>query len=58
MKISQLFFTTNPTVEGTGLGLSLNYDINKSHEEILIIPRIKVNPKECEETMFVAQIPF
>lgn len=31
-KIFTLFFTTRPTGEGTGLGLSLNYDIiSKGH---------------------------
>lgn len=41
------FFTTKPTVQGIGLGLSLSYDIIKAHGG-----EIKVNTKEGEGTEF------
>jgi signal transduction histidine kinase/ligand-binding sensor domain-containing protein len=51
-KIFQPFFTTKPTGEGTGLGLSLSYDIIKAHGG-----EIKVNTKENEGTEFTIQLP-
>jgi signal transduction histidine kinase len=51
-KIFQPFFTTKPTGQGTGLGLSLSYDIVKAHGG-----EIKVNTLEGEFTEFVVQIP-
>ncbi len=51
-KIFQPFFTTKPTGEGTGLGLSLSYDIIKVHGG-----EIKVETRETEGTTFVIQIP-
>ncbi len=52
-KIFQPFFTTKPTGQGTGLGLSLSYDIIKAHGG-----EIKVDTKEGEGTKFIIQLPF
>ncbi len=51
-KIFQPFFTTKPTGQGTGLGLSLSYDIIKAHGG-----EIKVESKEGEGTIFIIQLP-
>ncbi|MEO5943928.1 MAG: ATP-binding protein [Ferruginibacter sp.] len=51
-KIFQPFFTTKPTGQGTGLGLSLSYDIIKAHGG-----EIKVDSKENEGTTFIIQLP-
>nr|MBA2249042.1 hypothetical protein [Chitinophagaceae bacterium] len=51
-KIFQPFFTTKPTGQGTGLGLSLSYDIVKAHGG-----EIKVETKEGEGTEFIIQLP-
>ncbi|MGN6264975.1 MAG: ATP-binding protein [Ginsengibacter sp.] len=50
-KIFQPFFTTKPTGQGTGLGLSLSYDIIKAHGG-----EIKVESKEGEGSEFVIQL--
>jgi len=50
-KIFQPFFTTKPTGEGTGLGLSLAYDIVKAHGG-----EIKVESKENEGSIFTIQL--
>ncbi len=52
-KIFQPFFTTKPTGQGTGLGLSLSYDIVKAHGG-----EIKVDTKENEGSEFVIELPF
>ena len=52
-KIFQPFFTTKPTGQGTGLGLSLSYDIVKAHGG-----EIKVETKEGEGTTFIIQLPI
>jgi signal transduction histidine kinase len=51
-KIFQPFFTTKPTGQGTGLGLSLSYDIIKAHGG-----EIKVETKEGEGTTFIVILP-
>jgi len=51
-KIFQPFFTTKPTGQGTGLGLSLAYDIVKAHGG-----EIKVETKEGEGTEFIILLP-
>ncbi len=52
-KIFQPFFTTKPTGQGTGLGLSLSYDIIKAHGG-----DIKVETMETEGTTFIIQLPI
>jgi two-component system NtrC family sensor kinase len=52
-KIFQPFFTTKPTGEGTGLGLSLSYDIIKAHGG-----EIKVETKEGQGSGFIILLPF
>ncbi|MCU0380556.1 MAG: ATP-binding protein, partial [Chitinophagaceae bacterium] len=51
-KIFQPFFTTKPAGEGTGLGLSLSYDIVRSHGG-----EIKVSSREGEGTEFSILLP-
>jgi len=51
-KIFQPFFTTKPTGQGTGLGLSLSYDIVKAHGG-----ELKVETKEGEGTTFIITLP-
>ncbi len=52
-KIFQPFFTTKPTGQGTGLGLSLSYDIiKKGHGG-----EIKVETNEGEGSVFIISLP-
>ncbi|HEX8334611.1 MAG TPA: ATP-binding protein [Segetibacter sp.] len=51
-KIYQPFYTTKPTGEGTGLGLSLSYDIIKAHGG-----EMKVETKEGEGAEFIIHLP-
>ena len=52
-KIFQPFFTTKPTGQGTGLGLSLSYDIIKAHGG-----ELKVETKEGEGVEFIILLPL
>ena len=51
-KIFQPFFTTKPTGQGTGLGLSLSYDIVKAHGG-----ELKVETREGEGSEFIISLP-
>ena len=52
-KIFQPFFTTKPTGQGTGLCLSLAYDIVKAHGG-----ELKVETKEGEGSEFIIWLPY
>jgi signal transduction histidine kinase len=53
-KIFQPFFTTKPTGEGTGLGLSMSYDIiTKGHNG-----ELTVETKEGEFAEFIIKLPY
>ncbi|WP_373494797.1 ATP-binding protein [Aquiflexum sp.] len=52
-KIFQPFFTTKPTGQGTGLGLSLSYDIVKAHGG-----ELKVETEEGDGSEFIIQLPI
>ena len=48
-----IFFTTKPPGQGTGLGLSLSYDIIKAHGG-----ELKVETREGDYAKFTIQLPF
>ncbi len=52
-KIFQPFFTTKPTGQGTGLGLSLSYDIVKAHGGELKVETVEGNGSE-----FIISLPI
>jgi signal transduction histidine kinase/ligand-binding sensor domain-containing protein len=52
-KIFQPFFTTKPAGQGTGLGLSMSYDIVKAHKG-----ELKVHTREEEGSEFVILLPL
>ncbi len=52
-KIFQPFFTTKPTGQGTGLGLSLSYDIVKAHRG-----ELNVETTEGEGSTFIIKLPI
>jgi signal transduction histidine kinase/ligand-binding sensor domain-containing protein len=51
-KIFQPFFTTKPAGQGTGLGLSLSYDIVKAHGG-----EIKIESRDGEGSDFIVMLP-
>lgn len=52
-KIFQPFFTTKPSGQGTGLGLSMSYDIIKAHGG-----ELRVETREGESTEFTIELPM
>ena len=52
-KIYQPFFTTKPTGEATGLGLSLSYDMIKAHQG-----EIKADSMEGEFASFTIELSY
>ena len=53
IKYFNLFLRPNPQEQGTGLGLSLSYDIIKAHGG-----ELKVETKEGEGTQFIIILPI
>jgi len=60
-KIFQPFYTTKPTGQGTGLGLSLSYDIVKAHGGEIRVETKTVQPndpvKSGSGTTFIISLP-
>jgi signal transduction histidine kinase len=52
-KIFQPFFTTKPTGQGTGLGLSMSYDIVKAHNA-----ELRVETEEGKGSEFIIELPI
>jgi signal transduction histidine kinase len=52
-KIFQPFFTTKPSGQGTGLGLSLSYDILKAHGG-----ELRVESEEGKGAEFIITLPI
>lgn len=62
-KIFQPFYTTKPTGQGTGLGLSLSYDIVKAHGGNLKVETVHGGTAQQAEsegagTSFIIQLPY
>jgi signal transduction histidine kinase len=52
-RIFQPFFTTKPSGQGTGLGLSMSYDIIHAHKGA-----IRVDTQEGEGSVFTVELPI
>ena len=61
-KIFQPFFTSKPTGEGTGLGLSLSYDIVKAHGGEIKVESKRIGPEKPDNkevgTSFTIILPI
>lgn len=57
LKIFQPFFTTKPTWQGTGLGLSLSYDIVNGHGGEIRVETLSAGAEEKAGTTFIIVLP-